>query len=142
MHIKYAEAQTSSHRYDAKVRRGKCQLRCRPRDLTMVKNPEVVYGLNSFPCQNYGSLDKWCRHLSSLRGISPSSFVLSPVWCPRPKPTTGLLLAPYHDELRGFCSNYGKQVVLATTTTATHESGDHCSISEILLNIEDHLILG
>ncbi|GFW24728.1 uncharacterized protein TNCV_1959961 [Trichonephila clavipes] len=33
--------------------------------------------------------------------ISPSYFILSPVWCSRPRSMTGILLAPCHDELRG-----------------------------------------
>ncbi|GFV03182.1 cardioacceleratory peptide receptor [Trichonephila clavipes] len=41
------------------------------------------------PRQNCGGGDRWCRHLSSLRGISPSKFELSPAWCSRPRPTTG-----------------------------------------------------
>ncbi|GFT13752.1 uncharacterized protein TNCV_3832041 [Trichonephila clavipes] len=61
------------------------------------------------PCLNCVGGDRWCRHLSSLRGISPSSFVLSPVWCSRPRPTTGVLLAPCHDEFRGPRSDYVRQ---------------------------------
>ncbi|GFY01604.1 hypothetical protein TNCV_2607881 [Trichonephila clavipes] len=46
-------------------------------------------------------------------GISPSEFVLSPVWCSRP--TTGVLLAPCHDEFCGPRSDYVRQVALETT---------------------------
>ncbi|GFU90053.1 hypothetical protein TNCV_2439401 [Trichonephila clavipes] len=42
-------------------------------------------------------------------GISPSLFVLSHVWCSRPRPTTGVLLAPCHDEFRGPRSDYVRQ---------------------------------
>ncbi|GFT51968.1 uncharacterized protein TNCV_2058281 [Trichonephila clavipes] len=65
------------------------------------------------PCQNYGGGDRLCRLLSSLRGISP----LSPVWSSSPRPTTGILLAPLHDEFREPRSDYVRQVALATTTT-------------------------
>ncbi|GFX26632.1 uncharacterized protein TNCV_4536421 [Trichonephila clavipes] len=68
-----------------------------------------------FPCQNCGGGDRWCRHLSSLRGILPSYFVLSPVWCSRPRPTTGILLDPCRDEFRRLLSDYGRQVASATT---------------------------
>ncbi|GFV52202.1 hypothetical protein TNCV_5071231 [Trichonephila clavipes] len=44
-------------------------------------------------------------------------LVLSPVWCSRPSPTTGVLLAPCHDEFRGPRSDYVRQVTLATTAT-------------------------
>ncbi|GFV65763.1 uncharacterized protein TNCV_4153991 [Trichonephila clavipes] len=64
--------------------------------------------------QNCGGGDRWCRHLSSLRGISPSKFVLSPAWCSRPRPTTGVLLAFCHDEFRGPHSDYVRQVALVT----------------------------
>ncbi|GFU50005.1 hypothetical protein TNCV_2362751 [Trichonephila clavipes] len=53
------------------------------------------------PWQNCGGGDRLCRHQPSLRGTSPSEFVLSPVWCSRPRPITGVLLAPCHDEFRG-----------------------------------------
>ncbi|GFU28262.1 uncharacterized protein TNCV_1022471 [Trichonephila clavipes] len=33
--------------------------------------------------QNCGGGDRWCRHPSSFREISPSYFILSPVWCSR-----------------------------------------------------------
>ncbi|GFV36787.1 uncharacterized protein TNCV_197661 [Trichonephila clavipes] len=69
------------------------------------------------PCQNCGGGDRWCRHMSSLREISPSKFVLSPVWCSRSKLTTGVLLAHCHDEFRGPRSDYVRQGALATTTT-------------------------
>ncbi|GFU73249.1 uncharacterized protein TNCV_493741 [Trichonephila clavipes] len=58
------------------------------------------------PCLNWGCGNKWCRHRSSLRGIAPNEYVLSPVWCSRPRPTTGVLLAPCHDEFRGPQSDY------------------------------------
>ncbi|GFW31551.1 uncharacterized protein TNCV_4419861 [Trichonephila clavipes] len=54
--------------------------------------------------------DRWCRHLSSLREISPSEFVLSPVWCSKPRPMTGVLLAPCHNEFHEPCSDYIRQV--------------------------------
>ncbi|GFV90210.1 uncharacterized protein TNCV_4379261 [Trichonephila clavipes] len=60
----------------------------------------------SVPCLNCG--DRWWLHLSSLQGISPSYFVLSPVWCSRP--TTVVLLAPCHDEFRGSRSDSVRQV--------------------------------
>ncbi|GFT10136.1 uncharacterized protein TNCV_1115681 [Trichonephila clavipes] len=62
------------------------------------------------PCLNWAGGDRWCRHLSSLRGISPRKFVLSPVWCSRP--TTGVLLAPCQDEFVGPRSDYVRQVAL------------------------------
>ncbi|GFU76908.1 uncharacterized protein TNCV_4520641 [Trichonephila clavipes] len=43
------------------------------------------------PCLNCGGGDRWCRHLSSLREILPSLFVLSPVGCSRRRPTTGVV---------------------------------------------------
>ncbi|GFW78568.1 helitron_like_N domain-containing protein [Trichonephila clavipes] len=67
------------------------------------------------PCRNCGGGDRWCSHLSSLRGISPSLIVLSPIWCSRPM--AGLLLAPCHDEFRGLRSDYVRQVALETTTS-------------------------
>ncbi|GFX07767.1 uncharacterized protein TNCV_4160361 [Trichonephila clavipes] len=72
-----------------------------------------------FHARNCGSGVRWCRHLSSLWGISPSYFVLSPVWCSRPKPTTSVLLDPCHDEFRGPHSDYVRQVALATTLIIT-----------------------
>ncbi|GFW66890.1 hypothetical protein TNCV_4687751 [Trichonephila clavipes] len=54
--------------------------------------------------------DIWCRHPSSLRRISPSSIVLLPVCCSRR--TTGVPLAPCHDEFRGPRSDYFRQVAL------------------------------
>ncbi|GFT16703.1 retrovirus-related Pol polyprotein from transposon 412 [Trichonephila clavipes] len=68
------------------------------------------------PCLNCGGGDRWCGHLSLFQGISPSLFKLSPVWCSRPWPTTGVLLAPFQDEFRGSRSDYVRQVALATTT--------------------------
>ncbi|GFV72805.1 hypothetical protein TNCV_2713971 [Trichonephila clavipes] len=47
-------------------------------------------------------------------GISPSLFVLSPVWCSRPM--TGIHLAPCHDEFRSPRSEYVRQVALEKTT--------------------------
>ncbi|GFY18590.1 hypothetical protein TNCV_2398151 [Trichonephila clavipes] len=44
--------------------------------------------------------------------------VLSPVWCSRP--TTGVPLAPCHDEFRGPRSDYVRQMALETTTTTEH----------------------
>ncbi|GFX23484.1 hypothetical protein TNCV_3769601 [Trichonephila clavipes] len=41
MHLKSVEAQMSSRWYSVEVKRGGCQLRCRPRHLTMVQNYEV-----------------------------------------------------------------------------------------------------
>ncbi|GFX30101.1 uncharacterized protein TNCV_2618121 [Trichonephila clavipes] len=67
------------------------------------------------PCQNCGGGNRWCRHLLSLRGISPSFFVLSPVWCSRPRPTTGVLLAPCHDEFRETRSDYVRQWLVTLT---------------------------
>ncbi|GFU29052.1 uncharacterized protein TNCV_4836681 [Trichonephila clavipes] len=72
------------------------------------------YEHNTIPCQNCGGGDRWCRHLSSLQGILPSFFVLSPVWGPRPRPTTCILLAPCHDEFRGPCSDYVRQLTTST----------------------------
>ncbi|GFT97943.1 hypothetical protein TNCV_2168341 [Trichonephila clavipes] len=43
-----------------------------------------------------------------------AKIVLSLVWCSRP--TTGVLLAPCHDEFRGPRSDYVRQVALETTT--------------------------
>ncbi|GFS84976.1 uncharacterized protein TNCV_1305851 [Trichonephila clavipes] len=44
-----------------------------------------------------------------------AKIVLSPVWCSRP--TTGVLLAPCHDEFRGPRSDYVRQMALETATT-------------------------
>ncbi|GFV48603.1 uncharacterized protein TNCV_5068881 [Trichonephila clavipes] len=66
-----------------------------------------------------GEIDGVSRHLSSLRGISPSLFLLLPVGCSRPWSTMGVLLAPCHSELHGYCSDYVRQVALATTTSTT-----------------------
>ncbi|GFX99030.1 hypothetical protein TNCV_4302051 [Trichonephila clavipes] len=38
-----------------------------------------------------------------------------------PRPTTGVLLAPCHDEFRGPQSDYIRQVALATTTIHTQQ---------------------
>ncbi|GFT53294.1 uncharacterized protein TNCV_4233841 [Trichonephila clavipes] len=67
------------------------------------------------PCQNCEDGDRWRRHPSSLRRISPNKFVLSPVWCSRPRPMTGMLLAPFHEEFRGLRSDYVRQVALKAT---------------------------
>ncbi|GFU71679.1 uncharacterized protein TNCV_3036191 [Trichonephila clavipes] len=64
---------------------------------------------NQVPSLNCGGGDRWCHHISFLRGISPSKFVLSPVWCSRPRPTTGVLLAPFHDEFHDPRSDYVRQ---------------------------------
>ncbi|GFW17124.1 uncharacterized protein TNCV_2762481 [Trichonephila clavipes] len=63
----------------------------------------------SVPCPNCG--DRWCRHLLSLREF----FVLSPVWCSRPRPTTSVLLAPCYEKFCGPRSDYIRQVALTTT---------------------------
>ncbi|GFU20231.1 hypothetical protein TNCV_1788211 [Trichonephila clavipes] len=55
--------------------------------------------------------------IHSLREISPSLFVLSPVWYSRP--ATGVLLAPCHDEFRGPRSHYVRQVALEAATQQT-----------------------
>ncbi|GFU72309.1 hypothetical protein TNCV_1136381 [Trichonephila clavipes] len=48
--------------------------------------------------------------------ISPSADIgISPVWCSRLRPTTGVHLAPCHDEFRGSRSEYVRQVALETT---------------------------
>ncbi|GFU41353.1 uncharacterized protein TNCV_3011711 [Trichonephila clavipes] len=41
-----------------------------------------------------------------------------------PTPTTGVLLAPCHDEFRGSRSDYVRQVALATTTSSLEAHGD------------------
>ncbi|GFW67876.1 uncharacterized protein TNCV_3872061 [Trichonephila clavipes] len=74
-----------------------------------------IFPSPSDPCRNCGGGNRWCRHLSSLRGILPSLFVLSPVWCSRP--TTGVPLTHCHDEFHGLRSDYVRQVALETTTT-------------------------
>ncbi|GFS61641.1 uncharacterized protein TNCV_4312931 [Trichonephila clavipes] len=76
---------------------------------TLQVHTEYVLVKSVVPCLNCGGGDRWCRHLSSIRGISPSSFVLSPIWCSRPRPTTCVLLAPCHDEIRGPRSDYVRQ---------------------------------
>ncbi|GFU12255.1 hypothetical protein TNCV_4600541 [Trichonephila clavipes] len=43
MYVKSVEAQTSFRWCGVEVRRGECQLRCRPRHLTMVQNDEVSH---------------------------------------------------------------------------------------------------
>ncbi|GFU09125.1 uncharacterized protein TNCV_1319641 [Trichonephila clavipes] len=42
-----------------------CGLSHERRDWRIFPSPSV-------PCRNCGGGDRWCRHLSSLRGISPS----------------------------------------------------------------------
>ncbi|GFU28503.1 uncharacterized protein TNCV_1410401 [Trichonephila clavipes] len=78
-----------------------------------------IFPSPSVPFRNCGGGDRGCRHLSSLWRISPSSIVLSPVWYSRP--TTGVLLAPCHDEFRGSRSDYVRQVALETTTTTVSQ---------------------
>ncbi|GFY25333.1 transposable element Tc3 transposase [Trichonephila clavipes] len=51
---------------------------------------------------------RWCHHLLSIRGIPPRKLVLSPVWYSR-SCSTGVLLAPCHDEFRGPRSDYVRQ---------------------------------
>ncbi|GFX92730.1 uncharacterized protein TNCV_3180341 [Trichonephila clavipes] len=67
-----------------------------------------IFPSSSVPCLNCGGGDRWGHHL-----FSPSLFVLSPVRCSRP--TTGVLLAPCHDEFRGPRSDYVREVALAAT---------------------------
>ncbi|GFT29187.1 transposable element Tcb2 transposase [Trichonephila clavipes] len=43
MHVKYVEAQTSSCWCGVEAKREGCNLRCRPRHLTMVQNDEVCH---------------------------------------------------------------------------------------------------
>ncbi|GFU62725.1 uncharacterized protein TNCV_1519031 [Trichonephila clavipes] len=78
-----------------------------------------IFPSPSVPCLNYGGGDRWCRHLSSPWGISPGTFVLSPVWCSRSRPMIGVLLDPCHGEFHGPRLDYVRQVALATTTTTT-----------------------
>ncbi|GFV39589.1 hypothetical protein TNCV_4172981 [Trichonephila clavipes] len=65
-----------------------------------------------------GGLDVGGRHrVFSLKiGVKPSEIVLSPAWCSRLRPTTGVHPAPCHDEFSGPRSDYARQVALATTT--------------------------
>ncbi|GFV10433.1 uncharacterized protein TNCV_1950841 [Trichonephila clavipes] len=91
----------------------------------------------SVPCLNCGGGDRWRRHLLSLRGISPSLFVLSPVWCSRPM--TDVLVAPCHDEFPGPRSDYVRQAASATTTTSascgiTTDKIFHCCFKDFLFN--------
>ncbi|GFV47944.1 uncharacterized protein TNCV_3044161 [Trichonephila clavipes] len=64
-----------------------------------IEDVESLVPVQSVPCRNCGGGDRWYHYLSSLRGISPSYIVVSPVWCSRL--TTGVLLAPFHEEFRG-----------------------------------------
>ncbi|GFU81802.1 RNase H domain-containing protein [Trichonephila clavipes] len=66
-----------------------------------------IFPSPSVPCRNCGGGDRWCRHLSSLQGISLRKIVLSPVWFSRQ--TTAVLLSPCHDEFRGPQSDYVRQ---------------------------------
>ncbi|GFU44237.1 hypothetical protein TNCV_367781 [Trichonephila clavipes] len=50
-------------------------------------------------------------------GISLNKILLSPLWCSRLRQTTGVHLAPCHDEFRGPRSDYVRQVALETTIT-------------------------
>ncbi|GFX05494.1 uncharacterized protein TNCV_1008161 [Trichonephila clavipes] len=64
MQAKYVEAQTSYHWCGAEARRGKCQLKCRPRQLTVTQNYK---GRNeSCLCLRQVGLpyDRWRHHLS------------------------------------------------------------------------------
>ncbi|GFW44417.1 hypothetical protein TNCV_1748461 [Trichonephila clavipes] len=47
-------------------------------------------------------------------------------WCSRPRPITGVLLAPSHDEFRGPRSDYVKLVALATTTLTSQFRSSTC----------------
>ncbi|GFU29202.1 hypothetical protein TNCV_278161 [Trichonephila clavipes] len=57
-----------------------------------------------------------CRHLSSLRGVSPS--LNCTVTCMVLKANDRRTSCPYHDEFRGPRSDYVRQEALATTTTS------------------------
>ncbi|GFT27876.1 hypothetical protein TNCV_10831 [Trichonephila clavipes] len=46
---------------------------------------------------------------NGTRSLVPCS-ILSPIWCSRPRPTTGVLLARCHDEFRGPRSDYVRQI--------------------------------
>ncbi|GFV20930.1 hypothetical protein TNCV_4531991 [Trichonephila clavipes] len=46
------------------------------------------------------------REFSLKIGVEPSEIVMSPVWCSRLRSTTGIHLAPLHDEFRGPRSDY------------------------------------
>ncbi|GFY29126.1 hypothetical protein TNCV_4722541 [Trichonephila clavipes] len=66
------------------------------------------------PCLNCGGGDRWWRAiyrnvLSSLREFHRAKIVLSPIWCSRLRPTTGVHLAHCHDEFRGPRSDYVRQ---------------------------------
>ncbi|GFV74738.1 hypothetical protein TNCV_1039761 [Trichonephila clavipes] len=47
---------------------------------------------------------------------------MSPVWCSRSKPTTGVLLAPCHDEFSRPRFDYVRQVVLQQVFNITTRS--------------------
>ncbi|GFW02133.1 putative transposable element [Trichonephila clavipes] len=75
----------------------------------------VVRASESRP-EGLGSMPDATKYLPSIHGfhakivevgISPRKFSLSPVWCSRP--TTGVLLAPCHNEFRGPRSDYVRQ---------------------------------
>ncbi|GFV81591.1 potassium voltage-gated channel protein Shaw [Trichonephila clavipes] len=89
-----------------------------------------------FQCRNCGGGDRWCRHLSSLRGISPSYIVLSPVWCLRP--TTGVLLAPCYDEFRGPRSDYVRQFPGTCSCGAVGDGASGCAMN---LDAENRVVL-
>ncbi|GFT28889.1 hypothetical protein TNCV_3585842 [Trichonephila clavipes] len=42
-------------------------------DATYYQQKFLKYMIKEIPCLNCGGGDKWCRHLSSLRGISPTN---------------------------------------------------------------------
>ncbi|GFV64156.1 secernin-1 [Trichonephila clavipes] len=58
-----------------------------------------------------------CRHLSSLRGVSPS--LNRTVTCMVLKANDRRTSCPCHDEFRGPRSDYVRQVALVTTTSKT-----------------------
>ncbi|GFV54229.1 hypothetical protein TNCV_3467441 [Trichonephila clavipes] len=62
----------------------------------------------SVPCLNCGCGDRWCRHLSSLRGILPR--LIGTVTYMMLKANDSVLLAPCHDEFYGPRSDYVRQV--------------------------------
>ncbi|GFU08680.1 uncharacterized protein TNCV_5124191, partial [Trichonephila clavipes] len=69
-----------------------------------------------FTCRNCGGGDRRsCRHLSSLRGVSPS--LNRTVTCMVLKANDRRTSCPCHDEFRWPRSDYVRQVALATTTT-------------------------
>ncbi|GFY20725.1 hypothetical protein TNCV_1119591 [Trichonephila clavipes] len=83
------------------------------------KHPPSTHG---FPCRNCGGGDR--GRVAIYRPIGKfrrAKIVLSPVWCSRL--TTGVPLAPSHDEFRGPRSDYARQVALATTTIESSRCG-------------------